>query len=533
MSRIIRISVQTEFNDHDNDGYDKFLNDIHTSFAYATRNNEPLFTTDVKDLYKTFLMSLPEKDRQYYNCHTCEDFINKYGGLVTIDDNGELIPAMWNFIAPDLFREAVNNMFSLVKKAKVTGVLYMPCVGTKCLGISKTGVWTHMSVDVPKHIRTYNHQDIITGRRPDFEMLADTCSKYAPGNIATAVNLLRHGSLYRSEKFVKNAEWLLDIKKHSGSRNFSNVVWKRVATAPSGFCHISSSMLGTLLDDIQVGYDFDTIKSRWNEKMNPTQYQRPQAAPTAQNVARAEKIVADLGISNSLKRRYARLDEIKKVWVPKEERITNTQTSGVFSGIKTKESNDTYKSIIGGPVTMTWEKFKMTILPYARKIEVKLNYGKDGYAALVTAVDPTAPPIIKWDTVSNRNPFNWYMYSGGSYAIKWNLKSGYYVEVTGITLQPNLWQPGYEHLGKGVFFILKGCKDIENKASALFPEILRNELREVRSTIEAYSNQTPLSGESEADACGICYQAQSSNWNCNLRVTTDVGVSMYNIDRWD
>ena len=100
-------------------------------------------------------------------------------------------------------------------------------------------------------------------------------------------------------------------------------------------------------------------------------------------------------------------------------------------------------------------------------------------------------------------------------------------------MQPNLWQPGYEHLGKGVFFILKGCKDTENKTSALFPEILRNELREVRSTIEAYSNQTPLSGESEADACGICYQAQSSNWNCNLRVTTDVGVSLYNIDRWD
>ena len=538
MSRIIRISVQTEFNDHNNDGYDKFLNDIRTSFAYATRNNEPLFTTDAKDLYKVFLMSLPEKDRQYYNCHTCKDFINKYGGLVTIDDNGELIPAMWNFISPDLFREAVNIMFSLVKKSKVTGVFYtFKCGhlvnGAKCLGVPKTGVWTHMSVDVPKNIMTYNYPDYITGRRPDFEMLVDACSKYTLGNIATAVNLLRHGSLYRSEKIVKNAEWLLDIKKHSGSSSFSNIVWKRVATAPSGFCHISSSMLGTLLDDIQAGYDFDTIKYRWNEKMNPTQYQRPQAAPTAQNVARAEKIVADLGIANSLKRRYARLDELKKVWVPKEERNTNTQTSGVFSGIKTKESNDIHEAIIGDPVTMTWEKFKMTILPYARKIEVKLNYGKDGYAALVTAVDPTDPPIIKWDTVSNRNPFNWYMYSGGSYASKWNLRSGEYAEVTGITLQPNLWQPGYEHLGKGVFFILRGCKDTENKASALFPEVLRSELREVRSTIEAYSNQTPLSGESEASACGICYQAQSSNWNCNLRVTTDVGVSLYNIDRWD
>lgn len=492
-----------------------------------------------KNLYEAFLMSLPEKDRQYYNCHTCRDFVNKYGSLVTIDDNGELTPVMWNFIAPDFFREAVNNMFSLVKKAKVTGVFYMPYAGTKCLGIPKTGVWTHMSVDVPKHIMTYNYQDIITGRRQDFEMLVDACSKYSLHTIETAVNILRSNSLYRSEKFIKNAEWLLDIKKHSGSsnfsslRNFSNIVWKRVATAPYGFCHISSSMLGTLLDDIWSGYDFDTIKYRWNEKMNPTQYQRPQAAPTAQNVARAEKIVADLGIVNSLKRRYARLDELKKVWVPKEERITNTQTSGVFSGVKTKESNDTRKFIIGGPVTMTWQKFQRTVLPYAKKIEVKIGYGKNSYAALVTAVDPTAPPIVKWDMNNNRNPFSWYMYSGGSYASKWNLRSGVYAEVKGITLQPNLWQPGYEHLGKGVFFILKGCKDTENKASALFPEILRNELREVRSTIEAYSNQTPLSGESEADACGICYQAQSSNWNCDLRVTTDAGVSLHNIDRWD
>ena len=530
MSRIIRISVQTEFNDHDNDGYDKFLNDIRTSFAYATRNNEPLFTTDAKGLYEAFLRSLPEKDRQYYNCHTCADFINKYGGLVTIDDNGELIPAMWNFIAPDLFREAVIDMYSLVKKAKVTGVFY---TNLEQLCTPKTGVWTHMSVDVPKHVKTFDHQDIITGRRPDFKMLVDACYKYTLRDIETAVNILRSNLLYRSEKFVKNAEWLLDIKKHSGSRNFTNVVWKRVATAPYGFCHFSNGVLGTLLDDIREDYGFDAIKNRWNEKMNPTQYQRPQAAPTSQNVARAEKIVADLGIANSLKRRFARLDELKKVWVPREERKNSDITSGVFSGVKTKESNDTYKSIIGDPVTMTWEKFQRTILPYARKIEVKLSYGKDGYASLVTAVDPTAPPIIKWDTVSNRNPFNWYMYSGGSYASKWNLKIGDYAEVTGITLQPNLWQPGYEHLGKGVFFILKGCKDTENKASALFPEILRNELREVRSTIEAYSNQTPLSGESEANACGICYQAQSSNWQCSLRVTTNVGVSLYNLDRWD
>ena len=521
--------IKTDLN-RPNDGYDEFLNEIRISFEYATRNNEPLFTTDAKHLYETFLMSLPEKDRQYYNCHACRDFINKYGCLVTIEDNGELTPVMWNLIAPDLFREAVNNMFSIVKKAKVIGVFY---TNLAQLGTPKTGAWTHMSVDIPKSRRTFNHLDIVTGRKQDFKMLADSCYKYSLRDIETAVLLLRSNALYRSEKFVKNAEWFLDIKRYSGSRNFANIIWKRVATAPYGFCHFSNGMLGTLLDDIQNGYDIDDIKYRWSTKMNPTQYQRPQAAPTAQNVARAEKIVSDLGLANSLKRRYARLDEIQKVWAASIANNARSMTPGVFSCVKTKEETNAHKSIIGDPVTITWEKFQRTILPYARKIEVKLSYGKDGYAALVTAVDPTAPPIIKWDKDDNRNPFNWYMYSGGSYASKWNLKSGDYAEVTGIALQPNLWQPGYEHLGKGVFFILKGCRDTENIASALFPEVLRSELREVRSTIEAYSNQTPLSGESEADACGLCYQAQSSNWQCSLRVTTDVGVSLYNLDRWD
>ena len=58
MSRIIRISVQTEFNDHDNDGYDKFLNDIHTSFAYATRNND----ISVSHANNGLLLFLPKKN---------------------------------------------------------------------------------------------------------------------------------------------------------------------------------------------------------------------------------------------------------------------------------------------------------------------------------------------------------------------------------------------------------------------------------------------------------------------------------------
>jgi hypothetical protein len=72
-----------------------------------------------------------------------------------------------------------------------------------------------------------------------------------------------------------------------------------------------------------------------------------------------------------------------------------------------------------------------------------------------------------------------------------------------------------------------------NHSSGLFPEILRSELREVRATIEAYSKDNPLAGDCEADACGLSLQDGDRNWNCNLRVTTDVGVCTYKLDRWD
>lgn len=517
------------------DGYDQLLLDIHHSFDEHTMKNEPLFTTDSEYLYDIFLANLPEEARQHYTCRACRDFVNRYGGLVTIDsETGETSPVMWSTSSATaiFFRKAVHEVYKRVKYAKVTGVFMTE---EKRLGMPKTGVWHHMAVYTPKYVlhnpRIFTASQVMAEKKEDFKMLMTAVMKYKKETIESAVNLLRSNSLYRSEKILGIAEWFLGVKQRQASYDFKNIVWSRVATAPAGFCHISSSMIGTLLDDIEAGMDFETVKRRFDEKMNPTKYQRPKAAPTAQNVARAEEIVAKLGIANSLKRRYARLDELQKLWVPRVEEPKSAR--GVFGGIKTKETVNKPKPVIGDGGVMTWDKFSRTVLPNAKKIELMANYGRDSYAALVTAVDPEAPPIIQWDSEENRNPFSWYMYSSGSYPTDWNVKRGAWTEVTGIALQPNMWQPGYDHQGKGVFFILKDCKDTNNHSSGLFPEIMRGELREVRATIEAYSKQNPLAGDWEADACGLCYQAGNINWNCNLRVTTDIGVSTYKLDRWD
>lgn len=539
-NRAVRANpIETDLS-REGDGYDQLLTEIRKSFADAISINEPMFTTNSENLYDIFLDCLPEEARQHYTCRACRDFVNRYGGLVTIDDAGYTHPVMWEFLTPVFFHLSVANVNKAVRASKVTGVFL---TNEKRLGMPKTGVWHHMAVHIPKErihrdkIRTAGQK--MAEKKEEADMLFRAVMKYKKETVESAVNLLRSNSLYRSERILGIAEWFLQVINswrvaHDGVTRI-NIIWKYVATAPAGFCHISSSMIGTLLDDIEAGMDFETVKRRFDEKMNPTKYQRPKAAPTVQNVARAEEIVAKLGIANSLKRRYARLDELQKLWVPKvdEKKSTGGVFGSVFGKVKTKDTINKREPVTADGGVMTWEKFSRTVLPNAKKIELYIPYHKNSYAALVTAVDPEAPPIIKWDSEENRNPFSWYMYSDGSYPVDWNLPRGGYIEVTAVVLQPNLWQPGHEYQGKGLFFILKGCKDTNNSSSGLFPELLRGELREVRATIEAYSRENPLEGEWEADACGLSLQDGDRNWNCNLRVTTDIGVSMYKLDRWD
>lgn len=519
------------------DGYEELLECIRRSFGEAVKNDgsEPLFRTDASGLYDLFLSNLPGDVRQHYNCNACRSFVNHYGGLVRIDENGYTHPVMWTYAPPGIFILPLDEIRETVKNAKVIGV-FLP--DKKELGLAENDGWHHMAVEAHKNMirknLLKNGYQLEAEKAEEYRMLTTAIDKYQVNTIATAVNLLQSEALYRGEKTLGVAEWFLNLKLSAGHhKRRRNMIWKAVATAPTGFCHISSGMIGTLLDDIEAGLSLESVKRKFAEKMDPLKYQRPQAAPTMGNVKQAEKIVDKLGIADSLKRRFARLEEIQTIWKPRPAKSGGTVSGGVFAGIQTKGTpQKTTNDALAPMVTMTWEKFQRTVLPSAKKIEYMVTGNAALYSALVTAEDPEAPPIIQWDSEENRNPFNWYVYKGGSYPMQWNLGAGY-CEVTGIALQPNMWQPGFDHQGKSAFFILNGCKDTLNSSSALFPEVLKSELHEVRATIEAYSREHKLSGYGEASACGVRLQANLHSWNHTFRVTTDLGVTIYKLDRWD
>ncbi len=503
----------------------------------------PLFTTNAVGLFDAYLGGLPSEHQQHYNCPNCRKFIDRYGGLVTIGEAGGTLTALWGgFVVPAMFSESVLAMADLVQRAKVTGV-FLDGGGTWGVpsnASQKTGItWTHLHGETPKREANPLHSwdALMAFKREEHHMLCRALADYGIDLVRQAVRLLEADALDRSEKTLGVAKWFLDVHTQvldvNNRQRRDNLIWRAVASAPPGFCHVNSTMINTLLKDLREGLPIETVQRRWAAKMHPLQYQRPQEAPSAGAIERAEKVVAQLGVAGALNRRFARLaEDIHWFWRPRPIEPV-APAGGVFGHLKRPAPGISPVEL--PPKTMTWEKFSRDVLPGAMKIEAYVGSGRQSFYGMVTAADPAAPPILQWDSAEQRNPVSWYVYNGGSYARDWGLTPGVHYEVAAMCHRPCHWyEPDkFSHQDRAVHLVISEARDLRHTAGGgLFPECLRSEYHEIRSVVEAHARRAAIAGRDEGDANGLVLE-RGSRWNCRLRVTSRDGVANYILDRWD
>lgn len=534
-------AVAADTGNVDDADYATFLARFNVRFQDTIANGvEPLFTTDAEGLFEAYLQGFPEEggERQHHNCHACRHFIERFGSLVTIDEKGIAMPALFHGdgVHPH-YALAFAAMARIVRKAKVTGV-FLSAQAT--LGSPITGAWRHLSVTLPKSmlhtIRTRTAGQAMAEKREDFINVSRALAEFPTALTEQALALLKTETLYQSERVIGPARWLHQLHEaREGAVNRTNVTWRAVALAPAGFCHPRSSMVGTLLEDLAAGMKFEEVARRFASKMHPLQYQRPQAAPAAGAIAQAEKVVEQLGAAGSLARRFARPDEITDtVWRAKPRAEANAAGGSVFGHLKAKGAPEIPLMDVPA-ITITWEKFSRSVLPEAESIEFHARAHADHYAALVTAANPEAPPILQWDSVERRNPFSWYVWTGGSSPEQWGLRCGGRFPVYAITLQPSMWgdtEGRFAHHGAGAIFLIEGASETVMAGAALFPALLKSEFHGIRSVIEAYSKTAQIAGLKEPMACGIKL-SKGHRWNHLFTVTAKGRRVSYLLDRWD
>lgn len=443
------ITVQPKPRPEDDDGgFEPVREAVRGAFErHVANGGGPLFLVSHSKgvlnlgLHDIFLAGLPEDLRQHYNCNCCRSFVNHYGALATISEDGRLSQLLWPEAgeAPLAFREATRAVRNAVEAGEVESVFV---TAEQVLGTPTTGPWTHLHALVPPALRCRGPLDlpdeqplktpaqIMAEKREDRGMLLRGLQEFPIEIVRTALAYLTGGDFYRSEKAVAMMTWLLalyeKLPRTAGpnpwsklAESFHNQLWLAAATAPMGFCHVKSGMVGTLLEDIQAGYQMEAIKARWAQKMDPANYQRAQTAPSAGNIAAAEKVIQRMQAVGSLDRRFALLDEIPRtafLWRGISAPRNPVAPGGIFANIKPKvpaapPTDGT--TAVPGEQTITFSKLLRTVLPNARGIELLVPRTSERFVGLVTASHPSAPPILQWDADEERNPFSWFYAGGG------------------------------------------------------------------------------------------------------------------------
>lgn len=489
------------------DNYENYLASLR---GRLTGSTEHLFTTDATGLFEAYLEAIPAEHRQHFSCNACRHFVNRYGGLVMICSDGSIVPAMWDASAG----APIKAMFDIVMRAKVTDVF---STDETVLGKPVTGEWKHLAVTPPAMAinvsATQTAGQLRAAKREDFKNVMRALDDFTLAHIDTALALLDSNSLYRGEKLLGAAKWLRERKQESAVMfNVSkNLLWRAIASAPEGFCHPRTSMIGTLLEDIAAGMDYKRVSERFADKMDPAKYQRAQAAPRVGQIEAAERAVAALGIAPAFARRYATFADIPDsgiLWAPltqeiREMPVQAASPDSVFGHLKPADA--TLPEMDIPPRLITWEKFANDVLPGARKIEYRTPLvGR--FCALTAAADIGAPSILQWDAPDARNTVSWAFPNPAARAADWNLQPGTLVRVHAIVSQPNQWggDSAFAQHGKGAFLLLEGARDTRGlPGGGLFTEHLRSDLKPYRSTIEAHMNKLVVQGADDPATIGF------------------------------
>jgi hypothetical protein len=400
-------------NMREEDKYGEFEKSLINTFNSLVNKDIPLFTTDADVLWGKYLNNIPSVGRQHYNCNCCRHFIERYGNLAIVNENGELKSVLWTEDVPEFFKNSAKRLKETVEKSRITGVFVSD---EKVLGSLKTGIWSHLHVVLPNDMvnrsRVKTDSQLMAEKLEDYRMLNRALQEYSLNTVNKAVDLLNTETLYRADSCLGVAKYFQslynDRNKCKSSKVKENITWVYVAKAPTGFTHIKSSMIGTLLDDIEEGLSFETISRNFAIKMGT--YMRSQVAPTESGIKQAEKLIEKLNLANSLGRRFPTFDEIPCfLWKDTHfQKQDLKQSSGVFSNVIPKgKTTTTVVNNVNLPTTvMTWEKFQRTVLPTAENIEVKVD-NTNRLMALVTALDETSENILQWN-----NTFSWYYHGG-------------------------------------------------------------------------------------------------------------------------
>ena len=374
---------------------------------------------DKDELWNLYLDSFPEgtnpifRERRYYDCSCCRQFIKNIGPTVFIDKDLNL-HTIFEFDTHDPITQPVMNALDTYVKSKTITDIYLnetSKVGTdkshEHCDDGKIFTWDHFFLELPDRCVLNRYQiptmkGRLRDRRNVFKRSLDEISMDA---LDTVLELIDSNTLYKGD------EWKSVLRKFREYKTFyeslsaekrERYAWRESMLINDAFGKIRNHSIGVLLVDISEGMELDAAVRRYEQIVAPTNYKRPKAIYTKKMLEDAKKTITELGYMESLARRFATLDDITVNNILFSNRDAAKRIAGdIFDEMMSEAAIDPKR--FSRVEEVAAEKFVNDILPGAKSLEVLLeNSLAKNFMSLIAPVNKDAKSMFKWG-----NAFSW------------------------------------------------------------------------------------------------------------------------------
>lgn len=380
-----------------------------------------------------------------HNCKLCNNFIRRYGSIVSIDSDGNLM-TLFDFEVDGEYGNVAVQLSKFIRSAQIHNVFFESYAELnalnyeKCniknpvfkLGLAKnakvyteaealqygvveagkTYVFNHMNLEIPT---AFIHKDakvtlptLLSGYRDKINVFKRSMEELTVESMVIARDLIKQGSFLDGEAHLPALESLLELRTEKENLvkegNFSETwYWAKTYAMHDRIAKFGNTLIGESCYEIAEGKDLNLVCQTWNKRVDPVNYMKAKPAFTEKQKQAAMQYVQENGFEGSFARRVAKLDDIKVSEILHVNVGKSTiKPVSVFDGL-TATKTTTKKMNFDGVEEVSIDKFMSDILPSCNSVELYLENRLIGnMVTMTTAQDLNSKPMFKWP-----NPFSW------------------------------------------------------------------------------------------------------------------------------
>jgi hypothetical protein len=393
---------------------------VHVTTMLRSQTHLFLVNADKDELWRLYLESFPEdnnrtfRKRREHDCSCCRHFIKRFGNIVAIRDDKFI--SIWDFESnQEEYNPSLKAMSEYIHKCEITEVFITSNgnLGTdknhEQLNSSEILTWEHFHFRLPDsfvvHVKEVELNRLRGQFRDDRNVFLRALTEITPEAIETVLELIQQKTLYKGQ------EWkaiLLNLQRlQKESKTFDNVgvwAWERAIVVGPVVSRIRNHSIGVLLQDISKGIDLNDAVSRYEKIVAPSNYKRPKAIFTTKMLQDAQDKIVELGLENSLGRRYAKIEDITVNNILFGNKDTIKKLSN-FEQVFDNMAKDTPTKVpnLDRLSIVEIDDFISNIMPKLTNVEILMeNRLEQNLVSLIAPIDKNAPTLFKWD-----NAFSW------------------------------------------------------------------------------------------------------------------------------